>query len=160
MRKNRLLKKGATYHVGAKINRDEMIFEYDEIKAMFMDVVKEAKKKYDFNLKNFTIMNNHIHFLIEPLKNANLSRIMQWILSVFAIHYNAIHKLRGHVWMNRFWSRIIEDVAQLVKVFKYINENPVKAGLAKKSEDYKYGGMYFIIRKIFDLVSKPDFKYC
>jgi hypothetical protein len=31
----------------------EMIFEYDEIKAMFMNVVKQAKKKYDFNLKNY-----------------------------------------------------------------------------------------------------------
>ena len=63
-----LLQEGATYHVTAKINRGEHIFESDEIKNLFMDTVKRAKKKYKFSIKNFVIMNNHIHFLIEPAK--------------------------------------------------------------------------------------------
>ena len=91
MRKPRILQEGATYHVTAKINRGEHIFESDEIKSLFMDIVKRAKKKYKFSIKNFVIMGNHIHFLVEP-KDC-LSKVMQWILSVFAVYYNKMHKL-------------------------------------------------------------------
>ena len=64
MRKLRLLKEGAKYHVSAKINKGEHIFEPDEIKKLFMNIVKRSKKKYKFSLYNFVVMNNHIHFII------------------------------------------------------------------------------------------------
>ena len=94
MRKPRILQEDATYHITAKINRGEHLFESDETKSLFIDVVKRAKMKYKFSIKNFVIMDNHIHFLIEP--KDNLSRIMQWILSVFAVYYNKMYKLTGH----------------------------------------------------------------
>ena len=102
MRKPRILCEGATYHVVAKINRGEDALEADDMKRLFMMVIKRAKKKYMFSIKNFVIMDNHAHFLIEPKENENLSRIMQWVLSVFAIYYNKIHKLTGHLWRFRF----------------------------------------------------------
>lgn len=153
MRKPRLLQNGAKYHVSAKINRGEHIFEPDEIKNLFMDIVKRSKKKYNFSLKNFVVMNNHIHFIIEPLKNESLSRIMQWILSVFAMYYNSIHQLKGHVWQGRFWSKIIEDIRQLIDTFNYISENPVKAEMVKDAKDYRYSGLYYILRKILILLT-------
>jgi putative transposase len=159
MRKPRILQIGATYHVSAKINRCEHVFETDDIKNLFLDVVKRAKKKYKFSLKNFVIMGNHIHFIIEPKENENLSRIMQWILSVFSMHYNRMHNLMGHTWRSRFWSRIIDDINQLLITFKYICENPVKAEMVKNAEEYKFGGLYHILKCIFDIVDKPDFDF-
>ncbi len=159
MRKIRLLKNGAKYHVSSKINRSEHIFEPDDIKYLFMEIMKRSKKKYKFSLKNFAVMGNHIHFIIEPLNNESLSRIMQWILSVFAMYYNKTHKLKGHVWQGRFWSKIIDDIKQLVDTFNYICNNPVKQELVKYPEDYKFGGLYYIFRGIFDLVDRPDFKF-
>ena len=64
MRKPRQLQKGAKYHVSAKINRNEHIFEPDQMKNLFMEIVKRSKKKYKYSLENFVIMNNHIHFII------------------------------------------------------------------------------------------------
>lgn len=61
MRKPRELKKGAKYHVSAKINREEHIFEPDQFKTLFMNRVKRSKKKYKYLLENFVIMNGHIH---------------------------------------------------------------------------------------------------
>ena len=152
MRKPRLLQNGAKYHVSAKINRGEHIFEPDEIKNLFMDILKRSKKKYKFLLENFVIMNNHIHFIIKPEENESLSRIMQWILSVFAIYYNSIHKIKGHCWQGRFWSKIIDDIRQFIDTFLYICENPVKSGMVREAEDYEYGGLYHILKGIFDIV--------
>ena len=159
MRKPRLLKKEAKYHVAAKINRGEHIFESDLIKNLFMNIVKRSKKKYKFSLENFVIMKNHIHFIIKPEHNESLSRIMQWILSVFAIYYNKMHKLKGHTWQSRFWSKIIDDIKQFMDTFNYISDNPVKAGMIRDAQDYRYGGLYYILKGIFDIVDRPDFNF-
>jgi REP element-mobilizing transposase RayT len=84
MRKRRQLRPGAIYHVVARANRQEMIFEPDAFKQIFLAAIIRAKKKYRFSLFNFCIMGNHIHFIIQPGEKADLSKIMQWILSVFA----------------------------------------------------------------------------
>ena len=157
MRQPRQLQKEAKYHVSAKINRGEHIFEPDQIKHLFMQVVKRSKKKYKYLLENFTIMNNHIHFIIKPEENESLSKIMQWILSVFARYYNKMHKLKGHVWQGRFWSKIIDNIKQLFDTFNYISDNPVKADMVKEAQDYRYGGLYYILKGIFDIVDKPNF---
>jgi len=159
MRQPRILRKGAKYHVSSKINRSEHIFENDEIKKLFMDIVIKAKKKYKFMVHNFVIMNNHVHMIAEPLLDESLSRIMQWILSVFSMYYNKIHNLKGHTWQSRFWSKIIDNIKQLFDTFKYISENPVKANMINDAKDYKYGGLYYILKFIYDIVEKPEFNY-
>ena len=100
-------------------------------------------------------MSNHVHLLIKPLKGENLSRIMQWILSVFAIYYNKINGLVGHVWLGRFGSKIIKSTKQLINAFKYVSENPVNAGLVNNAFEYKFNGIVFIKLKNFDVIEKP-----
>ena len=157
MRRNRMLKEGATYHVTSKINWEKHIYNPDEIKELFLEIIKKAKKKYKFSIKNFVIMGNHYHLLITPGKGENLSRIMQWILSVFAMIYNKMHKLKGHLFGSRFWSKIVETYRQFIDTFNYISYNPVNAMLSDTAENYKYGGLYHIKHGKFDIVDKPDF---
>ena len=78
MRKTRELKKGAKYHASAKINRGEHIFETDQIKTLFLEIVRRSKKKYKYLLENFTIMNNHIHLFMRRF------------------YYNIMHKLKEY----------------------------------------------------------------
>jgi len=155
MRKPRTLLKGASYHVTAKINRSEFIFKSKAVKQLFMDTVKRAKKKYKFGAVNFVIMDNHIHIINTPRKNENLSRIMQWILSVFAINYNKAFNLKGHVWYDRFHSVVIKNRQHMADVFKYVRDNPIKAEMVAESRDYPYGGVYYILKGDFSLVDPP-----
>lgn len=155
MRKPRKLKEGASYHVTARANRQEMILSSPELKDMFLHILSRAKKKYDFNCKNFCLMNNHIHLIIEPLKNTNLSRIMQWVLSVFAIHYNRKYHFTGHVWYDRFRSKIIQNIRQYYATFLYIANNPVKAKIVRSPFDYTYSGIYHLRIGIYDILERP-----
>jgi putative transposase len=143
MRKPRELLEQAKYHVTARANRKEMILDHSRIKALFLDVVGKAKKRYSFRIDNFTVMGNHFHLIIQPGNGESLSRIMQWILSVFAQAYNKLHHLTGHVWGERFFSRIIRTVREYLFIFDYIDENPVRAGLIDFSGDWTFGGLYF-----------------
>lgn len=128
----------------------------DAIKELFMQVLKDAGNKYKFSLKNFCIMGNHVHLLIKPLENESLSSIMQWILSVFALRYNRLFKLKGHVWYDRFKSRIIQSFQQLINTFVYISNNPIRAGLVNSPLAYQYNGMYHIFNKNYSFVEPPD----
>lgn len=113
------------------------------MKEIFIGVLKRAKLKYRFQLKDFTIMGNHVHFIVKPEDEECLSRIMQWILGVFAMTYNRIMGLTGHVWGERFKSRIITDFADFLRTLGYIDANPVRIGLVATPEDWPYGGPGF-----------------
>jgi putative transposase len=141
-----MLREGARYHVFARANRKEMIMDADDMKNLFLSVVKEAKRKYDFRIENFSIMGNHFHFLIQPGNGECLSSIMQWILSVFAMRFNRRQKLTGHVWGERFSSCVIENMRHYLEIFTYIDDNPRKAGLVERAEDWVYGR--FHLRRI------------
>jgi REP element-mobilizing transposase RayT len=142
MRKPRELREGARYHVTARANRKEMIFDADSMKELLLSVTRRAKAKYDFRMENFCIMGNHFHFIIRPGKGESLSAIMRWIMSVFAMAYNRIHKLVGHVWGSRFFSRVLSGLREFIEVFEYIDSNPVRANQVTNRRNWRYGGLW------------------
>ena len=158
MRKLRELQENAEYHVTARINRKEFILEEDKFKELFLEVIERAMNKYVFRIINFCIPQNHVHLIIQPGEKESLSRIMQWILSVFAKYYNFIMGINGHVWYDRFKSKIIKGVKQMIDTFKYINENPVKAKLVNDASEFKYSGIGFVHRGIYRIINQlPDY---
>ncbi|MDR2537100.1 MAG: transposase [Treponema sp.] len=154
MRLRRLLLDNATYHVTSKIDHDAMALKDAEVKQMFLDFVEKAKKKFCFELWNFTVMDNHIHFLIKPGKDASLSKIMQWIKGNFAKRWNKIHHTHGHVWGERFFSKIIRDEGQFDQVSEYIDNNPVEARLVKDAKNWEFGGLFHKLRRIVGLIDE------
>jgi putative transposase len=156
MRKTRILLEGATYHTTSEINHGDMNLKHREIKILFLAVVKAAKAKYDFTISNFSIMDNHIHFLITPGKNQSLSKIMQWIKGAFAKKWNKIHQTKGHLWGERFYSRIIEHEEDLQRVSRYIDENPVQAGMVQKAEAWEFSGIYHRIQGIWEILTRKE----
>lgn len=155
MRRNRVICPGAEYHVVARANRREFILESSRVKELLLAVIREARKRFEFTIRNFCIMSNHVHLILRPGDGESLSRIMQWILGVFAIRYNRLFGLEGHVWYDRFRSRVIETFRQLLSTFVYITENPVRAGLVTRPIHYHYSGVTHIRDGDFRIVDRP-----
>lgn len=154
MRSLRKLMPNARYHVTARANRKEFIFNSPWVKEMFEAIIERAKKKYSFRIENFTIMGNHFHLIIQPGPKQNLSRIMQWIMSRFATAFNRALGLTGHVWGDRFYSAIINSFRDLVHAFDYIDYNPVKACLVTSPQSWKFGGLYQARRGRYRVVDR------
>jgi putative transposase len=83
-----------------------------------------AKRKYDFQVENFCILGNQFHLMVRPRNRTNLSALMQWILSVFAMAWNRIHRLSGHVWGDRFFSRVVDSFATFLRIFGLLDNLP------------------------------------
>jgi putative transposase len=155
MRKPRILTEGARYHVSARANRQDLIFSEDETKDLFLSVVRKAKSRFDFRIENFCIMGNHIHFIIRPGRGESLSSIMQWVLGVFAMRFNHLRHLTGHVWGERFFSKIIENIRAYHETFSYIDANPLIAGLVDRVEDWLYGRFHVRAIGFEDILANP-----
>ena len=140
----------------ARTNRGEFIFDSDEVKELFCSIVDEAKENYNFKVTNYSVMSNHIHMLVEPLHGTRLSPMMQWILSVFAIRFNKTMGYKGHVWYDRFKSKIVRTFLQWINTFNYISNNPVKAGMCENPRHYVYSGIHELKKKRYRLLDQPD----
>lgn len=140
MRKLRVLKENAKYHVIARTNHRELLLDPADIKMMLIKVIQYSAERYDFELENFVIMGNHFHFLIKPGQGESLSKIMKNILQTFAMRYNVRTGSIGHFWSGRFFSWIIPDFWEYIRVFKYIDENPVRARLVREPGQWLFSG--------------------
>jgi putative transposase len=138
--------------VSSKIDHGAMALKDPAIKRALIQTVVKAKKKFPFQLLNFTIMDNHIHFLIKPDPGVSLSKIMQWIKSNFAKEWNKAHGTYGHLWGERFFSRIIKNVKDFNDVNNYIDNNAVKAGLTTSAATWVFGGLFHRLNKIRGLI--------
>jgi len=119
-----------------------MLFDHAEIRDLFLVFLGRAKKRYPFLVANFCVMGNHIHLQVQPGKGASLSAIMRWLLGNFARAYNGKRGVSGHFWGDRFHSRILDGIRQFAIAFGYIDENPVKAGLASQIWEWRHGGAW------------------
>lgn len=144
MRKPRYIAPNITYHVTSRLIECKNHLEDDTLKALFEDCIAQALEKYDFELVNYQIMDNHVHLLIKTLpQGASISRIMQYIKSRFARRFNTLLKRTGPVWNERFKDSIVEFADNpriyLLNLLWYFANNPVRAGKVKSPFESYFG---------------------
>lgn len=132
-------KKGefSTYHIIQRGNERNNIFLRDEDKLKFLDIITRASKKYNFLVYCYCLMDNHVHLLIYDNGN-DISKIMKSISISYVAYFNRFYKRVGHLFQDRFRSEIIDEDPYLLEVSRYIHNNPVKAGIVEKPEEYKW----------------------
>jgi len=102
----------------------------------------------------YCLMTNHFHLLIETPK-PNLSSGMQRLKSDYAAYFNDRHSFVGHLFQQRFGSRLIETERHLEKALRYIAFNPVVAGLCKRPSDWRWSSFFGADDLIFDRPADP-----
>lgn len=136
-RKPRIEYPGAFYHVITRGNRRGTIFKDDKDRERFLQMLLEYKERYGFILYAYTLMNNHIHLLIETGK-VPLSRIIQGLLQSHTQWYNGKYRTVGHLFQGRYKAILCDKNNYLLNLIRYIHLNPVRAGLVKDPADYKW----------------------
>jgi len=141
-RKPRIKIKNQIYSVVTRINNSGFHFQNTDIATAFLDHIKSIKQKLQFKLYGFVIMSTHVHLLIQSNDEiADISEIMQHINGYFAVKFNRYNKIKGHFWMERFKSKIVQDVSYLVNTIIYFALNPIRAGIAKNPLNYKFSSI-------------------
>lgn len=124
------------YHVFLRGIDKRDIFLDDEDRETFINNIIKAKKLGNFLILGYCLMDNHVHILIK--ENEEIGTSIKRILVGYVGWHNNKYERTGHLFQNRFKSEPVETDSYLITVLRYIHQNPIKAGLVKKIEDYTW----------------------
>ena len=130
--------KTSFFHVMSQGINKNFIFEDSIDIKFYIKNMYEIKDKYNVKIIAYCIMNNHVHMLLETAGVENLSKYMHCLNTRFGQYYNKKYKRVGYVFRDRYKAEGIYSEKQLYNCVKYIYDNPVKAEICKKPEEYEF----------------------
>jgi hypothetical protein len=122
MRQLRVLAQGVWYEVRTRVNNREPLFRRSQALAIFTTVVHEAELRFVFGVRGLRLEDDRLTFYLRPEDGFELPDIMKWMKQVFAQRFNAADGRTGHIWGDRYWSRILEGEPEV--------EGTMEAGMA------------------------------
>ncbi len=133
----RVVAKGYPHHITQRGNYRQPVFEEDEDYVQYLEWLKDYGKKYSLDIWAYCLMTNHVHFVCVPKKEDSLTRTFNMLHMRYAQYINRRKQARGHLWQGRFCSCILDERHTYAAV-RYVENNPVRAGIVRKPQKYKW----------------------
>jgi len=121
----------ALYHVTSRGDRQEAIYEDDEDRRAYLEILGDVVKRFDWLCYAYCLMENHYHLVIETLEG-NLSKGMRHLNGVYTQVSNRRHKRVGHLFQGRYKAILIDKDSYWLEVNRYVVLNPVRARMVKE----------------------------
>ena len=125
------------YHVMVRGVNQQNIFVDDEDNERFIATLSRYQKEIEYELYAYCLMGNHVHLLMKEGKET-LGNTMRRIGASYVYWYNWQYNRKGHLFQDRYKSEPVQDDTYFLTVLRYIHQNPLKAGLVKKVDEYKW----------------------
>jgi putative transposase len=129
---------GLIYHALNRGNNRHAVFAAPADFRAFLSALGQTQERYPFQLFGYCLMTNHFHLLLQPGAGQNISRILQSLSVAHTWRFHRTHRSLGHVWQGRFKSPVIQDDEHLLTVLRYIEANPLRAGMVTDLCDYPW----------------------
>jgi putative transposase len=129
---------GYIYHVLNRGNGKQKVFHKDKDYEALVRLMGEAKGRYSVKILGYCLMPNHFHMVVEPVRAEELSKYMQWLMTSHVRRYHKHYGTSGHIWQGRYKSFIIQKDDHLLTVLKYVESNPVRAGLVGSAREWAW----------------------
>ena len=133
----RIVVPGAPHHVAQRGNRRQTTFFTNKDYQDYLGILREQGKKYGIQFWAYCLMPNHVHLIAIPETAESLNKGIGETHRLYTRRINARMDWKGYLWQGRF-SSFPMDEKYLIAAIRYIERNPVRAGLVKKAEDYPY----------------------
>ncbi len=129
------------YHVLNRGNARSEVFHNDSDYDSFVDLIDEACQRRAMRVLAYCLMPNHFHLVLWPLGDGDLSTWMGWLMNAHVRRYHRDYQSSGHIWQGRFKAFPIEEDEHLRKVLRYVERNPLRAGLVERAEDWAWSSL-------------------
>ena len=134
----RIIVPGLPMHVIQRGNNKQATFFTDHDYRKFLDVLDVASKEHDCLVHAYVLMTNHIHLLLTPMSENSISLMMQAIGRKYVRYINGTYQRSGTLWEGRYKSALVETEQYLLTCSRYIELNPVRAGMVDGPGQYKW----------------------
>jgi len=148
-RKAREVSETGIYHVLMRGIDNRNIFQDENDKQKFVDIIFKKRDTSNFNLYAYCVMDNHVHFVIRE-DQRNLSSYIKGIIIGYVCYHNKKYGKAGHLFYDRFKSETISDERQILAAIRFVHNNPVKESIAKEVGEYKWSSYNSYIAESFE----------
>ena len=135
-RKTRMYLPGVPCHLVQRGNNKQVCFFTENDYRYYLDCIRQGLKQYKAKLHAYVLMTNHVHLLVTPDYEDSLPRLMQLIGRQYVQYINKTYNRTGTLWEGRYKSSLIDSENYLLTCSRYIELNPVNAGMVDKPEEY------------------------
>ncbi len=142
MRLPRNVVPGQSLHIIQRGNNRQPIFFGRPDYRYYHEALIAAADRYDCDVHAYVFMTNHVHLLLTPATETGPSRLMQSVGRRYVRYVNDVHQRTGTLWEGRFRSALIDSEHYLLTCSRYIELNPVRAGMVSNPADYPWSSFH------------------
>ncbi len=155
-RKARLVVPDIPHHIVQRGNRNMLVFFDESDKRLYLRILKEQSKKHNLQIWAYCLMDNHIHLIAVPSSPSSLARTLANTHWQYSRLINFKNNWRGYLWQGRFFSCPMDE-NYLFTAVRYVERNPVKAGIVQNAEDYPWSSAKAHIKRSADEILSDCF---
>jgi len=133
----RIVSEGLPHHITQRGNNKQDIFFVDDDRKAYLEILKRQSAKYGLVVMGYCLMGNHIHLIAIPQNEDSLAKAVGRTHFVYTQYINRFHNRSGHLWQGRFYSCGLDE-QHFLSAMRYIEHNPVRAGICQKPWDYEW----------------------
>ncbi|WP_286272261.1 transposase [Thalassotalea hakodatensis] len=144
-------------HIIQRGNNRQACFYHEKDFKAYLNWLKYYSLKEDVAIHAWVLMTNHVHLLCTPKKPKAVSFMMQGLGRRYVQYFNYSHQRTGTLWEGRYKSCLVQNSNYLLEVYRYIELNPVRAGMVDNPTDYPWSSYQInALGKVSSLVSYHD----
>lgn len=137
-RQPRFVLPGQPQHVIQRGNNRDVIFAAEEDYCFYLEKLGQACKRFGCQLHAYVLMTNHVHLLITPSTMTSISQVTQSLGRYYVQYFNYQYRRTGTLWEGRYKASLIDAEQYLLTCYRYIELNPVRAGMVSQPNDYHW----------------------
>lgn len=127
-----------TFHVVQRGNNQARTFFEEQDYALYLALLEYACRRYQTQVHAYVLMTNHVHLLVTSSLPEGVSRTMQYVAGRYVAKLNRRLGRTGTLWGGRFRSSPIDTDRYLLACYRYIELNPVRAGIVRSPDAYRW----------------------
>ena len=128
---------GVPHHITQRGNFRQAVFETAEDRHKYLAWLAEYAQRYGVEFWAYCLMDNHVHFVAVPRQTDSLARTFNQTHMRYAQLVNRRNMRAGHLWQGRFFSCALDE-AHAYRAVRYVELNPVRAGLVRRAWEYPW----------------------
>jgi putative transposase len=132
------------HHIVNRGNDKKVIFRESVDYGSFLVLLREARERYPVELYAYCLMPNHFHLVVRTPDLDAISAYMHFVECVYACDLRSYDRSKGHghIFQRRYWNKPVEGAGYLMTVMKYVEANPVRAGLVDWAHEWEWSSMW------------------
>jgi len=134
-RRARVIVPGLPHHITQRGNNRQQVFYSPDDHRLYLTLLIRYARRYGTHIAGYCLMTNHVHLVVVPQHDNSLARTFGQTHAEYALALNHSEKRSGHLWQNPFFSCPL-DAAHLENAMRYVELNPVRAGLTAMPWDW------------------------